>query len=140
MNSDLVLYLSSYRPRTYYVGRLCFHRCLSVNRGGGVPQPLVSPMSLPSIWSQVLSGGGGTPASGPRSFLGHTPVLLQVLLGGGTPFRSQVLTRGQSWLGGGYPGHPQPGMGYPPAGYAAGGIPLAVSRRRTFFFFIWRVA
>ena len=28
-----------YRPRTEYNGRLCFYRCLSVNRGRGVPRP-----------------------------------------------------------------------------------------------------
>ena len=28
-----------YRPHTEYDGRLCFYRCLSVNRGRGVPRP-----------------------------------------------------------------------------------------------------
>ena len=46
-------------------------------------------------------------------------------------------------MAGGYP--PQPGLGYPPqsrtgvptgTGYAAGGMPRAVSSRRTFLFIV----
>ena len=42
-----------YRPRTWYDGRLCFHRCLFVNGGRGYPQ--------------VLSMVRGTPPSQDRT-------------------------------------------------------------------------
>ena len=85
-----------------------FSVCLSVHAlGGGTPVP----GSFPGLWFKVLSGGYPSPG------------------------RGGVL---QSWSG----GYPSPGggrevpqdRGYPPArkGYAAGGMPRAVSRRRTF--------
>ena len=68
---DVILYLfqyliemqrnCNYRPRKN--GRLCFHRCVSVNRSGGTP---VSG-SFPGLWSQVLYKGGGR--------AGATPIL-----------------------------------------------------------------
>ena len=81
--------------------------------------------------SGPMSFLGGTPASGPMSFLGVSQSW-QV----GTP----VPARGYLSLGScgqdrtGVPPAPQLGLGYPSAGtgYAAGGMPLAVSCERTF--------
>ena len=81
-------------------GRYCFHRCVSVNRGRGVPL-------LTGPWSQVLSWGQGVPQSGPRT--------------GVPPPPSQD--------------HVPPTPTHPQTGYGAGGMPLAFSRRRTFFLF-----
>ena len=53
-----------YRPRTEYDGRLCFYRCLSVNRGRGTPA------------KSRRGGGGGTPRYLPPG---------QVQMGGGVP-------------------------------------------------------
>ena len=93
------------------LGRYCFHRCLSVHMGEN-----------PKLWSQVLSGWRGEtqslvpgpfPPSGPRSILGGYPR--------------------QDW------GTPLARTGLPPpppgrTDYTAGGMPLAVSHRRTFLF------
>ena len=101
------------RVRSTYDGRLCFHRCVSVQLSGwGVPHPR-------SGW------GGGYPISGlddggvpyPRSgwWQGYP---IPGLDGGGTP--SQVWMEGTPWPGlydGGYPGTPPPtmtGWGTPP--------------------------
>ena len=93
------------RVRTYD-GRLCFHRCVSVQLwGGGYP--------VPSI------GRGGTPS---QVWLGEG--LPHLRSGGGTPSQVQ----------GGYPisgpggGVPPPGIASTCYGYAAGNIPLAFTQ------------
>ena len=114
------------------------------HRGGGGVYPL-HPTILPLV-SCPFQGGTPSPShntsTGPMSFPGDTPVTGPRSLPGGTPGwvpPSQVRM--------GYPplarsgcGTPQPGKdGVPPptktgyawTGYAAGGKPLAVSRRRT---------
>ena len=73
--------------------------CLSVNTGG---YPVSGPRSFPSLWSHVLSGGGGYPSPG------------------------QGVPQSQAGV------YPRTGLGYPQAGYAASGMPLAVSCKRTF--------
>ena len=88
----------NYRPRTEYDGRLCFYRCLSVNRGYPI---------------QVPMGGGGTPRYLP---LWPDPD------GGGRGYLlpwPRYLPPGQVQMGEGYPKVPTPwpgpdgGRGYP---------------------------
>ena len=123
-----------YRPRTKYEVRreVIFSVCLSVHtRGGGGVTPVFGSRSIPSLWSHVLSRGRGT------------PTLSQVLREGiyqdrGTPLTGTGLPSGWDWA------IPPPGNGVPPwlglayplgTGYAMGGTPLAVFRRRTFLLF-----
>ena len=97
----------------------------------------------PSLWSHVLSGwdtpasvlpmGGGTPASGPRSFLeevGATASGPRSFLGEGYPsLWSQVLSGGvpQAMPGQGYPSPPSQDMGTPSPGQHRG-TPFPVAR------------
>ena len=118
-------------PPEYIVrGKGMFSLRLSVHPLGCTP--VSGPRSLPSLWSHVLSGGD-TPACGPMSWL----------VGGGGYLRTGVLAR--TGLGSCPPPHqdrtgtpsldrtwvPPPGTGY-----AAGGMPLAVSRRTFLLIFI----
>ena len=99
-------------------GRCCFHRCVSVHRGGGYPSPRFFPRSLVPghFWgvpqSQVLSQLSGPrffprgypsprffPSSDSRSFPGGYSSLIW-----GVP------QRGYPWLG---LGHPQLGLSTP---------------------------
>ena len=135
------------RVRTYD-GRLCFHRCVSVQLSGGVPHSRSGRGGIPI---PGLAGGGGTPS---QVWPGGYPS--KVWLGGGTP--SQVWSGGvppdQVWMG--YPPGPgtgspppRPGTGYPPPDqvwirqsstastcYAAGGVPLAFTQED---FLVYRV-
>ena len=89
---------------------------------GGAPVP--GPRFLPV--SDPMSFSGGTPVSGPR----HIPYFWShVLSGGGGGYPSPVT--GPTWGGGGIPSWDW--VTPPPTGYAVGGMPLAVSRRRAFF-------
>ena len=75
-----------YRPHPKDEGRYCFHRCVSINGGGGTP--LYGP--FPGLWSHVISrereypsavigpalrGGGSQPGTGdiPPARKGGTP-------------------------------------------------------------------
>ena len=106
------------------------------------PSPEPGPQSLiPCPFPRLVLGPfqGGTPVSGPMSRLGGTPVLSQVLPGGaprtgvppppglGYPLGKDWGTQSQDW------GTTQPGLGYlpPGTGYTVGGMPHAVSHRRT---------
>ena len=90
-----------YRPRTEYDGMLCFHRCLSVNRGGGGtprylrPQPKYQP-SGQDWWGK----GRGTPRYQP-------------------PW-PRYLPPSQVWWGRGYPKVPTPP---PQPGLMGEGVP-----------------
>ena len=142
-------------PSTY--GRLCFHRPLSVNGGGGFCLNVSVPRSLPSLWSHVIGGGGEgggcTPVPARRVSSPSCMVLQSQWGRGGYPFPSQgypspvpaggILPSNWCWIG--YTSPPPAGTGleYPLAGtggtptgtgYVAVGIPLVVSRRRTFLF------
>ena len=119
---------------------------LSVHRGWGIP--VSGPRFLPNFWSYVLSEGrylSQVPSSFPRfwsqvlsgegGYLGQVPssfprLWSQVISGGGTqslfpcPFQGLPPSQDRGTA------PPPP----PPTGYAAGGTPRAVSRRKTFLF------
>ena len=122
------------RVRTYD-GRLCFHRCVSVQlSGGGYPIPSLSrgiPHPRSGGGGYSISGRGGTPSQvgggTPSQVWGGTPSQVQ----GGTP--SQVGGYPISGLGG-YPipglgGYPIPGPGVPHL--RSGGVPHLRSRGGT---------
>ena len=69
--------------------------------------PVCGTRSFPSLWSHILSGG-------------HPSLWFHVLSGGYPGLWSHVLSGG---------------TGTPLTDYTTGGMPLAVSRRRTFLFF-----
>ena len=117
----------NYRPRTKYEGRLYFQLVLSVQtRGGGGGLPHLHPIIFPLVpcpfwrdtpvtgprWSEYLSPRWGEV---PQSQAGEVP-----------PFRPGWGTR-PARTGVPFP----PETGYAWTGYAAGGTPLSVSRRRT---------
>ena len=92
-----------YRPRTEYDARLCFHRCLSVNRGRGYPKKVM-------FWHMSVHlsvhGGRGTPR-----YLTPLPKYLSSWPGlmGGTPryLPPKLPTSpGQVQMGGRYLGVP----------------------------------
>ena len=118
IHTDLVF---NYHPRAKYDGYV-FYRCLSVNKGAGLPQSL---------------GLGPFAASGAISFPGGTPSQGRT----GVPPSKDWGTPSPARTGLGYPqtrtvlGYPLAGTGYPlGTGYTAGGMPPAVSRRRSFLF------
>ena len=132
-------------------------RGVFLSQSHSLPQTLV----LDPFWGDTTPSGpmslpGGTPVSGPMSLPGGTPVLAR-----GRGYPRTVLARvgyPRTFLCSGTPGQvspwprlgyphwlgletPQPGLGYPPpppaTGYTMGGMPRAVSRRRTFLFFLF---
>ena len=153
-----------YRPRTEYGGRLCFYRCLSVNRGytarsrrgWGVPQVTYSPGLIgatpryPTPWQRYLPPslvrwGQGYPKV-PTPWPRYLPPQL-VPIGGGSIPRYLPPPR---YL----PFRPGPDRGYPkvptPRDRTAYGVlntPRSVcllrSRRRTFLFLVclysWKI-
>ena len=120
-----------YRPLTWYDGRLCFHRCLSVQVGGGVPQPGPDGRTLArSRWQgvpsqvQICSTRPGSDGGYPSQVqTGGYPNQVQM---GGTLARDGE-SPGQGW------GTPRPGIGYspsPPDSTADGvlGMPLSFTQ------------
>ena len=98
------------RVRSTYDGRLCFHRCVSVQllRGGGLPHPKVCVgggthtssgwWGVPQVW--MVGDTQGTP---------HKGVPHPVMVEGGTPSshgRGLPRVPPPSRLGRGYPGYP----------------------------------
>ena len=106
-----------YRPRTEYDGRLCFHRCLSANKGLPEEGNVLTHVCL----SACPRGGGGVPQGtypppvrfDGEGYQGTYPTQPGLTGGGGTP-STHPLAR---FDGGGYPKVPPPlpGQGtYPP--------------------------
>ena len=104
--------------RSTYDGRLCFHRCVSVQLSGvgGVssPRSVGGGYPIPGLWVGGIhprSVGEGTPSQvcgwgGTQSQVWVGGTMSQVWVGG-TP--SQVWVGGtpsQVWMVGGYPGYP----------------------------------
>ena len=105
---------------------------VSVNTGAS--QSLF-PCSFPLPMSHALSVGipqpldpGPFPAFGPMSFLGRCPSLWSHVSSRGYPSLGLGYSPGQDWV------PPTQDWGTPGTGYATGGMPLVVSRRRTFLF------
>ena len=106
-----------YRPRTKYDEKVIFLVCLSVHWGRGEEggTQISGSRFLPCLWSQVLSGRGGTPVSGPRSFPhgGRGRGYSSQVLGQGT-LLARTRGWGEGWgeVGEGIP-RSGPGSGYP---------------------------
>ena len=114
------------RVRSTYDGRLCCHRCVSVqlSGGGGVPCPRSGSWGVP----HPRSGSWGVPH--PRSgWWGGYPSQVW-MVGGGTPARSGwwgVPHPRSGWWGvSGVPPH-HDWMGYSSC-YAVGGMPLTFTQ------------
>ena len=150
-NSSVSIFTARVRSTT---GRYCCHRHQSVHRGvphpsqGGYPPPgqgRYPPRTcymvggMPHVFTQedFLVTARICSTMGDHGFTG---VCLLTLEGGGEPHPSQGgYHHGQGSQGRYSPGPrqvppPPSGMGDVWTGYAAGGTPLAVSRRRTFLF------
>ena len=113
--SEMYFNYHVYRQRTQYDGRLYFHRCLSVNMGSGLPQPL-----LPKVPSQHLVPGPFWGRGYPSSVTGPagrgTPVLAKGVPHDMPP-RQDWVSPARTWVptvSTGVP--PHPGLGYPWAG------------------------
>ena len=101
------------RVRTYD-GRLCFHKCVSVQLSGGYPISGLGRGGAPfQVWV------GGYPISG----LGRVGTPSQVQVWGGTP--SQVQMGGTPSQVQGVLQVPLPGIASTCYGYMVGGMPLA---------------
>ena len=112
--------LDFYRPRTKYNGRLCFQ---SVHTGVRIPHlhPIILTLALSFLRSTpVLGGGYPSPRQGEEVPPGYPPPPGQ----DGVPLPPPQKVRPAG----------QVRMGYPlSTGYAAGGMPLAVSRSTVLF-------
>ena len=109
-----------YRPRTEYDGRLCFYRCLSVNRGRGDTPRVPTPSPQVPTPPARSDGGRGTPRYLPPP-KGTYPPPARSDGGGGNerylPPWPRHLPPARSDGGGGTPRYlpPLPGQGtYPP--------------------------
>ena len=119
---DVFLFIFTARVRTYD-GRLCFHRCVSVQLWGGGGWYPISGLMVGRGLPHPRSDGGGYLS--PGQMVGGVPHP-RSNGGGGVPHPrsgwwrgSRGTPPGQVWMVGGYPGYPQPGLddggylGYP---------------------------